>query len=181
MSIPPSTTTGLGHHADSLLPQVYDELRAIAGRRLRGERAEHTLQSTALVHEAFIRLHQQDKAKWKNASEFKAIAAHVMYQILIDHARKRNALKNGGGKLRLTLDEMQIPDPTEDVDLLALDRALTDLKKLDDRQYQVVVLRYFGGLKVADIAAVLGVGKRTVDSDWAFVRTWLHRRLEKDD
>ncbi len=177
MSEPITIVTGLGHHVDSLVPLVYDELRASAAKQLRAERVEHTLQPTALVHEAFMRLDRPNGARWKDATEFKAVAAHVMRQVLCDHARRRNAIKRGGGRLRLTFDEQDMPAQAVGIDLLALDKVLADLKELDGRQYQVVMLRYFGGLKNKDVAAVLGVGKSTIDSDWTFVRTWVHQRL----
>jgi RNA polymerase sigma factor (TIGR02999 family) len=177
MSLGKTFATGLGHRVDTLVPMVYDQLRIVAAHRLRQERRGHTLQSIDLVHEAFIRLQRNTGKRWESASEFKAAAAHAMQQILVDYARRRNAEKRGGGRIRVTLDSGQVAGSNPEPDVLDLHEALAELRELDDRQYQVVIMRYYGGCKVSEIAEHLGVGKRTIESDWTFVRAWLHRRL----
>ena len=165
--------------AERLLPLVYSELRALAGAAMKRERPGHTLQPTAVVHEAFLRLVGSDQAAWKDRSHFIGIATRVMRQLLIDHARKRGTERRGGDLQRVSLvDVEQVSDgQDESVDLLALHQALDELAQLDPRQAQIVELRYFGGLTGDETAELLGVSRRTVNGDWLMARAWLHRRL----
>ncbi len=162
---------------DRLLPLVYEELRRIAGGFMARERAGHTLQPTALVNEAFIRLAGQKDSAWQSRSHFMSIAAAAMRRVLVDHARARAAEKRGGGKDPLTLREGLIQSPTGDVDVLALNEALERLTQLNARQGRVVELRFFGGLNVEEAALVLGVSAATVKRDWQHARAWLRREL----
>jgi len=160
-----------------LMPLVYDELRRVARRSLAGQRNDHTLQSTALVHEAYLRLAGPRAMHWQNRSHFFAVAAQMMRQILVDHARRRLAAKRGGSSLTLSLDEaVALPQQTR-VDLVALDDALTRLAELDQRQSQVVELRFFGGLSVEETARALGISVATVKREWAVARAWLYAEL----
>ena len=162
--------------AGRLLEAVYPELRRLASSLMRRERADHTLQPTALVHEAYLKLVDQERCTWKDRAHFLGIAARAMRQILVDHARRHTAAKRGGGLQKVTLDGMEPADgnPTE---LLALDDALEKFAAVDPRAARGVELRVFGGMTVAEIAHLLGVSKRTVDSDWAMARMWLGRTL----
>jgi RNA polymerase sigma factor (TIGR02999 family) len=164
---------------DSLIPLVYDELRSIAQRYLRNERPGHTLQSTALVHEAYVRLINQDLPEWQNRAHFFAVAAQLMRQILVDHARAYRASKRGGGVCNLALDEAEQNAKRVDVDILALDDALKTLSAMDAQQGKVVELKFFGGLSIEDTAEVLGVSSSTVKRDWITARAWLHRELDR--
>ena len=182
---PASVVTGLllrWRHGDpaalhELLPLVYQELQRIADRYLGRERAGHTLQSTALVHEAYCRLVQQDLPEWQNRAHFYSVAAQLMRQILVDHARGHRAQKRGGAAVRLSIDEVPEPAQPADVDVVALDEALTSLTALDAQQGRVVELRYFGGLSLEDTAEVLQVSVSTVKRDWVAARAWLYREL----
>jgi RNA polymerase sigma factor (TIGR02999 family) len=162
---------------DRLIPLVYGELRAQARRQLSRERRNHTLQPTALVHEAFVRLAGHDRARWQNRQQFFAVAARAMRRVLVDHARGRAAIKRGEGKTLLALDDVPEPAREAGVDVLELDRALERLAEIDPRQAQVVELRYFGGLTAEETAAALDVSLATVNRDWAMARAWLFRRL----
>ncbi len=156
---------------------VYDELRRLASYYLSRERDEHTLQSTALVHEAYLRLAGQSPPEWQNRAHFFGIAAHLMRQILVEHARSRNAAKRGSGAYKLTLDDaLDLPTPCG-VDLVLLDRALTELSAMDEQQGRIVELRYFAGLTIEDTSEVLGVSPATVKRDWVTARAWLHRAI----
>lgn len=167
--------------ADALLPLVYDELRSIAERYFRGQPADHTLQPTALVHEAFLRLIDRTADDWKSKAHFLAVAATAMRQILVDHARNRATAKRGGKRRPLTLDEAALPTgDAPDGDILALNDALSRLGELDARQGKIVEMRFFGGMKVEEIAEVLGVAKTTVDNHWRAARAWLNVRLRDD-
>jgi RNA polymerase sigma factor (TIGR02999 family) len=165
--------------ADQLLPLVYDELRALAGHYLGGERAGHTLQPTALVHEAFVRLAQQSRVDWQGRSHFLAVGAQAMRRILIDHARGRGCAKRGGEGRRVPLDRLDPAVPVPPSDLLALGEALERLAELDPRQARVVELRCLGGLNMDEVAGELGVSKRTVEGDWKMARAWLRRALRE--
>lgn len=165
--------------AQRLLPLVYGELRALAGSYFRRQRSDHTLQPTALVHEAFVRLVDQTGVHWKDRAHFFAIAATAMRQILTDHARRRAALKRGGDRAKVSLDGAAAPTPDEEVDLVALDEVLTRLMTLDPRKHRVVELRFFGGLSVDEVAEVLGVSKTTVESDWRAARAWMSAELSR--
>jgi len=162
---------------DSLMPLVYTELRRLAHYYLQRERSDHTLQSTALVHEAYLRLAGNSPPQWQNRAHFFGIAAHIMRQILVEYARGRGAAKRGGSAYRLTLDEaLDIPMKTG-VDVVALDQALSELSAMDEQQGRIVELRFFGGLTIEDTSEVLGVSPATVKRDWVTARAWLHRAI----
>jgi RNA polymerase sigma factor (TIGR02999 family) len=161
-----------------LLPLVYSELRRLARHHLRGERGDHTLQSTALVHEAFLRLVKPGSAQSESRRHFFALASRIMREILVDHARSRNAAKRDGGS-RLTLDEAAELSISKDLDLLALDEALTQLSRLSSRQSRIVELRFFGGLSIDETAEFLGVSAATVEREWAIARAWLYREINR--
>jgi RNA polymerase sigma-70 factor (ECF subfamily) len=167
--------------ASRLLPIVYDELRALAAEWLKRNRRDHTLQPTALVHEAYLRLVDQTNPHWQNRAHFYAVAVKAMRQILIDHARRHDAAKRGGNWRRLSLDEAIDAMPMTDVDVLALDEALTRLAALNQRQADIVELRFIAGLSVEEAARVLNVSPRTVKFDWRMARAWLSRELTKGD
>jgi RNA polymerase sigma factor (TIGR02999 family) len=157
------------------VPLVYDELRRVAHRYLRNERPGHTLQSTALVHEAYLRLEKQGTAQFKNREHFLAICAQLMRQILVEYARSRNAAKRDGG-YRLTLDD-SLAFKTRSVDMVALDDALKKLAKLDQQQSQIVELRFFGGLSIEETSRALNLSPTTVKRHWATARLWLHHQM----
>jgi len=163
--------------ADGLLPRVYDELRAVAAAHLRRERGGHTLQPTALVHEAWLRLAALDRMDWRGERHFLVAASGAIRRVLVDHARRKGAAKRGGDAAFVTLSDTAGNSPTPDVDLLALDDALTRLGTRDPRKARVVELRYFGGLTIAETADALQVGTTSVEDDWAFARSWLRREL----
>jgi RNA polymerase sigma factor (TIGR02999 family) len=163
-----------------LIPLVYEELRRVARRHLGRERPNHTLQSSALVHEAYLRLVENVQPQWQNRAHFFGVAAQVMRHLLVDHARNCRAAKRGGGAPRITLDaEIALPQKRE-VDLEALDDALHRLAKLDLQQSQMIELRFFGGLSIEETAIVLGISPATVKREWATARAWLQRELRKD-
>ena len=157
-----------------LLPLVYDELRRIARRQLRSERPDHTLNTTALVHEAYLKLVDQTRAEWRDRAHFFAVAAQAMRRILVDHARKYLAAKRGGHQQRVPLEEAVLTANDRAATLLALDEALTDLARLDERLSRVVECRFFGGLTEEETAEALGVTARTVRRDWVKAKAWLH-------
>jgi len=165
--------------ASRLLPLVYDELRRLAGGYLRRERPGQTLQATALVHEAYMRLVKPGDQPWTGRTHFLAIAAVSMRQVLVDRARRRHAVKRGGVRQRITLDEGLLPSPSPDagVDLVALDRALTELAALDAQQARIVELRYFGGLTVEETAEVMDSSPATVKRHWTLARAFLKKAL----
>jgi RNA polymerase sigma factor (TIGR02999 family) len=160
----------------SLIPLVYDELRRLARYHLNRERRDHTLQSTALVNEAYLRLAGRE-LRVESRAHFFAIASHLMRQILVDHARRHRAGKRGAGATLLTLDQPVALPQTRNVDVLALDDALNTLARLDPQQSRIVELRFFGGLSIDETSAVLGVSPATVKRDWATARVWLHREI----
>lgn len=162
---------------ERLLPLVYDELRRLAAHYLRGERPGHTLQPTALVHEAWFKLVDQRDVRWQNRAHFLGVAAQQMRRILVDHARGHNRHKRGGDQVRLPLDDARDVPEERDVDLVRLDDALRDLAAIDPQQSRVVELRYFGGLTIEETAEAIGVSPATVKRDWAMARAWLHRAL----
>jgi len=163
---------------DELLPLVYDDLRRQARRYMRAQPAGHTLQTTALVHEAYLRLVGQSPVEWKGRAHFFGVAAKAMRSILVDHARARGAAKRGGSARAITLDEAGvIAGPQASVDVLALDEALGRLAELDARKSQLVELRYFGGLGIDEAATVLGISPATVKREWTTARAWLRREL----
>jgi RNA polymerase sigma factor (TIGR02999 family) len=156
---------------------VYDELRQLAASYLRAERKDHTLQPTALVHEAYLKLAAQLGPRCRSAADFRALAANAMRQILVDHARARAADKRGGHWLRVTLDEAVAAADERSVDLLSLDEALTALALLDERKSRVVELRFFGGLSCEEAAHSLAISPKTAEADWYMARAWLRQRL----
>ena len=171
-----------GAKADALMPQVYDELRRLAANYLRHERPGQTLQATALVHEAFLRLSKEKNQPWKNRTHFLAIAALSMRQILVQRARARDAEKRGGGAEKIALDESVMaghaPVAEGGVDVLALDTALEKLAALDRQQARIVELRYFGGLTVEEVAESLDISPATVKRHWTLARAWLKKELD---
>ena len=164
---------------DALLPLVYDELRRIARHYLQGERSGHTLQSTALVNEAYVRMVAQDFPEWQNRANFFAVAAQLMRQILVDHARSQRASKRGGNLFKVALTEAEQQPVATDVDIVALDDALKNLAEMDLQQCRVVELKFFAGLSIEDTAEVLGVSPSTVKRDWVTARAWLYRELDR--
>lgn len=163
--------------ADRLLPLVYDELHRLAAGYLRRERTGHTLQSTALVNEAWMKLADQS-APWENRAHFLGVAAQAMRRILVDHARRKGAAKRGGHEARVTLADVAAPDGRS-VDLVLLDEALERLAALDERQAKMVTMRFFAGLTVEETAEALGVSEKTVKRDWAAAKAWLHREMTR--
>ncbi|MEP7342559.1 MAG: sigma-70 family RNA polymerase sigma factor [Acidobacteriota bacterium] len=163
---------------DELTPLVYDELRRLAGGYLRRERRGHTLQTSALVHEAFLKMIDQ-RVNWQNRAHFFGIAAQLMRRILVDYARSQQASKRGSGTTHLALEEAMDEAKAQDADVLALDDALTSLAAFDPRQSQIVELRYFGGLTIEETAEVLDIGHATVEREWNMARAWLRRELSK--
>ena len=162
-----------------VMPVVYDELRRLAGRYLRRERPGQTLQPTALVHEAYLRLSKDKKQSWQNRTHFLAIAALSMRQILVERARARGASKRGGAQVRVTLYETLAVERETSIDLVALDEALTRLALIDPLQARIVELRFFGGLTVQEAAEALGISPATVKRGWSVARAWLKRELSK--
>jgi RNA polymerase sigma factor (TIGR02999 family) len=161
---------------EAILPLVYNELRRLAHSNLRQQRPNHTLQTTALVHEAYLRLAREESLRVENRAHFLGIAAQLMRWILVDYERNRRAAKRGAGVPRLTLDHA-IASPQRDVDVLALDEALGRLAKLDSQQSQIIELRYFGGLSIEDTSDFLGISPATVKRSWASARAWLLREM----
>jgi RNA polymerase sigma factor (TIGR02999 family) len=162
---------------DDLVPLVYRELKRMAAAYLRRERPDHTLQPTALVHEAYVRLIGQERVDWQNRAHFFGIAAHMMRRILVDHARRHDAAKRPGVTLKVALDDQIGAEHPRDCELLLLDQALEELTLIDPRQAQIVELRYFGGLSEQDAAAVLSLSRATVTREWQTARAWLYRRM----
>ena len=162
---------------DRLVPLVYDELRRVARRNLRREQPGHALQATALVHEVYLRLVDVNQLTLKNRTHFFAVAAKLMRQVLVDHARRQHANKRGGGITMMSLDGVSPAAQPASVDLLALDQALTALASVDARQSQVVELRFFAGLNIDEAAEALGVSPATVEREWALAKAWLYRQL----
>ena len=162
---------------EKLTPLVYQELKRLATRYLRRERQDHTLQSTALVHEAWLRLIDQKQVHWQNRAQFFGIAAEMIRRILIDHARNRQAAKRGDGALKLSLDDALATPDRRDLDLVALDDALRDPAKFDPQQGRLVELRFFAGLSIEESAEVLGVSTATVKREWTAAKAWLYREL----
>jgi RNA polymerase sigma-70 factor, ECF subfamily len=163
---------------DGMLPLVYDELHRLAAGYLGRERPGHTLQPTALVHEAYLRLIDQRRVDWRNRAQFLGVAAGMMRRILVNYARNRVALKRGGGAEQVSLSLVEAPSGRPDVELIALEEALERLTALDPRKAQVVELKFFGGLSASEIAAVLQVSEATVEREWAFARAWLYQAIE---
>ena len=159
------------------MPLVYQELRNLARRHLQRERGDHTLQPTALVHEAYLRMVDQSRVQWQNRAQFFGIAAQLMRRILVDHARAHVAAKRGGQAERISLEDVQISPEARAAELVELDAALTELAVVDNRKSRIVELRFFGGLSIDETAEVMGVNSATVRRDWTVAKTWLHHRL----
>jgi RNA polymerase sigma factor (TIGR02999 family) len=166
---------------NELLPLVYGELRRMAARRLRRERADHTLQPTALVHEAYLRLIDQRQVDWSNRAHFYGVAAQVMRRILVDHARRHSAGKRGEGVPRVSVESVQITAARSEIPILDLDQALARLEKLDRGLAHIVELRAFGGLTIAETARVLNVSPSTAKREWRAAKAWLTRELDSKD
>jgi RNA polymerase sigma factor (TIGR02999 family) len=166
---------------DQLLPLIYDELRRLAGSYLRRERSGHTLQPTALVHEAYMRIVDQTQVQWQNRAHFFGVAAQMMRRILVDHARKHHASKRGSGGEKISLDEINSLSVKQDADLVALDEALVRLAEFDLQQSRIVEMKYFGGLTIEEIAAVLNLSPATIKREWATAKAWLYRELSVGD
>jgi RNA polymerase sigma factor (TIGR02999 family) len=162
----------------ALVPLVYKELRRLAHYHLKSERPDHTLQSTALVHEAYLRLLGGQPGELQNRAHFIAVASRLMRQILVDYARNRRASKRDGGS-RIEFEDLATVPVMEDADLVALDDALDDLSRIDERQGKIVEMKFFGGLSAPEISLVLGISCATVDRDWATARVWLHRQMSR--
>ena len=171
---------GSDERSGALARTAYEALRGLAAAYLHRERRDHTLQPTALVHEAYVKLAQSKNAGgWKSRTHFQAVAASAMRQILVDHARRRATDKRGGDWQKITLSAAAVSTDAADVDVMALDEAMRELAELDERKARVVELRFFGGLSVDEVASVLGVSRRTVESDWYFARAWLQSQLDE--
>ena len=166
---------------DELYPLVYEELHRLARRYMSRERKGHTLQTTALINEAYVRLVDQKNVRWANRSHFFAISAQIMRRILIDHARRQGYAKRGGGAKQVSLEEAAIVAPGQASELVRLDEALKSLAKVDERRCHVVELRYFGGLSNEEIAGVLKVSENTVTRDWNLARAWLYQQLTEGE
>jgi RNA polymerase sigma factor (TIGR02999 family) len=165
---------------DALLPLVYRELRRLAHFQLQKERPDHTLQSAALVHEAYLRLIGLNTPQWESRTHFFAIAAQLMRQILVDYARRHKASKRGGSVCKLSLEDAKAASRRSDVDVVALDDALNTLAKIDPRQCRVVELRFFAGLSLQEISEAMEIAPATVQRDWTTARAWLHREISRD-
>lgn len=164
---------------EKLLPLVYDDLRRLARAYFANEKPEHTLQPTALVHEAYIRLVNWENVSWQNRAHFFAVAADVMRKVLIDHARRKNAQKRSGGQ-KILLDEAVSFSSEKEFDLVKLDEALQTLEKIDERQARIVALRFFGGLSITETAHVLKISDKTVRREWTFAKAWFQRELKRN-
>ena len=164
---------------EALIPLVYDELRKVARHFLSRQRPDHTLQSTALVHEAYVRLVGYPSVHFENRAHFFAVASQLMRRILVDHARKRNAAKRGGNNLTLVLDEAIALPAKSEIDIAALDNALSNLATLDPRQANIVEMRFFGGLSIQETSKVLGISAATVKREWTTARTWLFDEMTR--
>lgn len=162
---------------DKLMPVVYDELRRQAARYLRREQPGHTLQTTALIHEAYVRLVDQRNVQWQNRAHFFGIAAQMMRRILVDHARTKKRAKRGGSDIKVSLDDATVAVKGQNLDVVAIDEALSRLAKIDEQQSRVVELRFFSGLTVEETAEVMGISPATVKRDWSMAKAWLHREL----
>ena len=185
-SVSPDVTSLLRKFADGnqeaareLIPVIYRELHRLAARHLRRERRDHTLQATALVNEAYIRLIGQRNTNWQNRAHFFAVASNLMRRILVDYARRQLRAKRGGWQAKLSLDEVALLSPDRSDKMLVLDESLTRLEKLDARQGRIVELRYFGGLTVEEAAGLLGVSPTTVRREWTSAKAWLYGELKK--
>jgi len=168
---------GSSNAIDKLIPLVYHELKKMAHFRLKGERSGHTLDTAALVHEAYLKLVDFDRINWKNRNQFYGIASRVMRNILVDYAVKRKAQKRGGSRDRVTLRDSDVITEKNLIDILSIHHALEKLEQIDERQAHVVECRFFGGLTIAETASALGISDPTVSRDWRMARAWLNREL----
>jgi RNA polymerase sigma-70 factor, ECF subfamily len=175
-----AATQGDARAAEALIPVVYDELHRRAMAMMSRESHGHTLQATVLVHEAFLKLIDQQRVEWQGRTHFFAVASQVMRRVLVDHARGRRREKRGGGDVRISLDDSLPLSIQRDADVLALDEALRKLAEVDPRQADIVVMRFFGGLSVDEVAQSLGVSKRTVEAEWTMIKAWLRRELSDE-
>jgi RNA polymerase sigma factor (TIGR02999 family) len=164
---------------DKLIPVVYTELRKLADKRLRRRRPDYTIQTTALVHEAYIHLIDCNNIDWKNRAHFFGVAAQLMRNVLVDYARKQASSKRGGGMYRLTLDDSLKISDEQDVDLMALDEALLKLEDFDPQKNRIIEMRYFAGLTIEETAEALGISATTVKREWSFAKAWLHREIKR--
>lgn len=164
-----------------LVTLVYDELRRLAAHYMRRERPDHTLQATALVHEAYVRLAKQREVTWQNRAHFFAIAGKLMRRILVDHARTRSRQKRGGDRIEISLEDLPLISEKQSEGLVELDTALRRLEEEYPRQSQIVELRFFGGLSIDEIAEVLTISPKTVKRDWSVARAWLHREIRRGE
>ncbi len=164
---------------DQLTPEIYAELRRIAGRHMRNERPGNTLQSTALVNEAYLKLIDQRQIEWRNRAQFFGVASEIMRRILVDAARAKHAAKRGAGEVKLSLSVADRRAWREDLDLVELDSALSELEALDPRKSRMIELRFFGGLDMEETAEVLGISRATVAREWTLARAWLRRAIER--
>jgi RNA polymerase sigma factor (TIGR02999 family) len=171
---------GDGEALDRLMPLVYEELRRMANHYMRNERKGHTLQTSALVNEVYLRLVDHENIEWQNRAHFFGVAAQAMRRILVDHARTRNYQKRGGGAQQVSLDEAATLTEDRAAELIALDEALQELAKMDERKSRVVELRYFGGLSLEETAEALGVSIPTVTRDWNTAKAWLMREMTRE-
>jgi RNA polymerase sigma-70 factor (ECF subfamily) len=167
--------------AGQLVPLVYDELRAIAHRYFQGERRDHTLQPTAVVHEAYVRLVDESRVDWQGRTHFRAVCARAMRRVLIDYARARKRDRRGGGAKPLLLETSDLADPLTTLSPIELSDALDKLAQLDQRQATIVELRFYGGLSVDEVAATLSISKRTVEAEWTHAKAWLRVALQAGD
>jgi RNA polymerase sigma factor (TIGR02999 family) len=172
---------GQPHAVDELLPLVYTELRRLAAHYMRQERPDHTLQATAVVHEAYLRLVERKHLSWQNRNCFVGVAAQVMRQILVDYARSHEAGKRGGGQQKVSLDEAIILAPEGVEGVTELDKALAHLEAMDLQQARIVELRFFGGMTVEETAALLGISPATVKREWSLAKAWLRREIKKSE
>ncbi len=175
-----SWSNGNKEALDKILPIVYEELRKQASRYLRRERAGHTLQTTALIHEAYIRLVDQRNVRWQNRAHFFGISAQMMRRILVDHARAKGRAKRGGSEIRVSLDGANLIAKGTELDIVALDEALERLEQIDLQQSKIVELRFFSGLTVEETAEVLKISPATVKRDWSMAKAWLHREVTRN-
>ena len=162
---------------DRLMPVVYDELRRLARRHMRSENPGHTLQATALVNDAYLRLVDQTRVNWQNRTQFFAVAAQVMRRILVDHARARHRLKRGGDALRVEWNEENVANQPSRMDIIALDDVLNRLANVDPQKCEIIELRFFGGLSIEETAKALNISPATVKREWAFARSWLYKEM----
>ncbi len=176
-----ASASGERHDLDALMAAIYEDLRRLALAQMQTERNDHTLQPTALVHEAYLKLIDQRTTDWEDRTHFFAVASRIIRRILVDHARRHQAAKRGAAHKRVALEPGELSEPAADVDLITLDEALTELGRIDEHQAQIVELRFFGGLTLDEIATTLSIGKRSVDRKWQAAKAWLCFALATDD